>query len=49
MMTVLHIRLQDINIIKEPIVYYWWFKTTCFRQLLSLPYEEIDNEKIVIK
>ena len=49
MMTVSHIRLHDVKITKEPIVYYWWFKTSCFKQLLSLPYEEIDNEKIVIK
>lgn len=49
MMTVADIRLQDTRITKEPIVYYWWFKTSCFTQLLSLPYEEIDNEKIVIR
>jgi len=49
MMTVANIRLQDTKITKEPIVYYWWFKTACFSQLLSLLDEELDNEKIVIK
>ncbi len=49
MMTVANIRLQDTKITKEPIVYYWWFKTACFCQLLSLLDEELDNEKIVIK
>ena len=49
MMTVANIRLQHTKITKEPIVYYWWFKTACFSQLLSLLDEEIDNEKIVIK
>lgn len=48
-MTVANIRLQDTKITKEPIVYYWWFKTACFSQLLSLLDEELDNEKIVIK
>ena len=49
MMTVANIRLQNTKITKEPIVYYWWFKTACFSQLLSLPFEELDIEKIVIK
>lgn len=49
MMTVANIRLQDTKITKEPIVYYWWFKTACFSQLLGLLDEELDNEKIVIK
>ena len=49
MMKVANIRLQDTKITKEPIVYYWWFKTACFNQLLSLLDEELDNEKIVIK
>lgn len=49
MMTVGNIRLQDIKITKDPIVYYWWFKTDCFKQLLSLLNEEIDYKKIVIK
>lgn len=49
MMTVANIRLQDTKITKEPIVYYWWFKTACFSKLLSLLDEELDNEKIVIK
>ena len=49
MMTVANIRLQDTKITKEPIVYYWWFKTACFSQLLSLLDEELDNEKIVVK
>ena len=43
-MTVANIRLQDTKITKEPIVYYWWFKTACFSQLLSLLDEELDNE-----
>jgi hypothetical protein len=48
-MMVVNIRLQDIKITKEPIVYYWWFKTSCFNQLLSLAHEEIEDEKITIK
>lgn len=49
MIKVSDIRLQDFKITKDPIVYYWWFKTNCFRQLLSLVYEEIDIEKIDVK
>jgi hypothetical protein len=48
-MTVANIRQQDIKITKEPIVYYWWFKTSCFNQLLSLLFEEIEDEKIATK
>ena len=49
MMKVANIRLQNIKITKEPIIYYWWFKTTCFSRLLDLPFKEIEKEKIAIK
>lgn len=48
-MTVENIRLQDTKITKEPIVYYWWFKTSCFENLLNLLYTEIDFERILIR
>lgn len=48
-MTVSNIRLQDIKITKEPIVYYWWFKAACFDQLLGLLKAEIDFERIRVK
>ena len=48
-MMVANIRLNYIRITKEPIIYYWWFKTSCFNQLLSLLYEEIEVEKITTK
>jgi hypothetical protein len=48
-MTVANIRLQDIKITIKPIIYYWWFKTTCFNQLLILPHKEIDYKKISIQ
>ena len=49
MMTVANIRHQNIKITKEPIVYYWWFKISCFSQVLGLLYEEIDDKRILIK
>jgi hypothetical protein len=49
MIKVSNIRLQDVKITKEPIIYYWWFKTTCFEQLLNLPHKEIENKRITIK
>jgi hypothetical protein len=49
MMKVSNIRIQDIKITKEPIVYYWWFKTSCFNNLLSLLNGEINVENIVTK
>ena len=49
MMKVSNIRIQDIKITKEPIVYYWWFKTSCFDNLLCLLNGEINIENIVTK
>ncbi len=49
MIKVENIRNRDIRITTEPIVYYWWFKTTCFSQLLSLLSSEINLENIVVK
>ena len=40
------IRLREIKITNEPIVYYWWFKTEIFGDLLNKLYSEIDLNKI---
>ena len=49
MMTVANIRSQDIRITKDSIVYYWWFKTACFEQLLNLLNHEIEFDRILVK
>lgn len=49
MMTVANIRNQNIKITNDPIVYYWWFKTSCFDNLLNKLYTEIDFERILTK
>lgn len=49
MIAVKDIRDKDLRITNKPIVYYWWFKTSCFEQLLALLKEEIDFGRIVIK
>lgn len=43
------IRREQIKITKEPIVYYWWFRKSCFNTLLNLLNEEIDFERILLK
>ncbi|WP_298266180.1 GIY-YIG nuclease family protein [uncultured Lutibacter sp.] len=43
------IRENNIKITKEPIVYYWWFKTNIFGDLLSKVETEIEFEKIKLK
>lgn len=48
-MTVSDIRIQDIRITNEPIVYYWWFKINCFDNLLNLLNTETDFERILIR
>ena len=40
------IRLNEIKITNEPIVYYWWFKTEIFGVLLSKLNSEIDLNKV---
>jgi len=45
--TVAYIRNPDIRITTEPIVYYWWFKTSCFDKLLDLLNKEIDKGRIL--
>ena len=40
------IRLKEIKITNEPIVYYWWFKTEIFGELLNKLYSEIDLNEI---
>ena len=40
------IRENELKITKEPIVYYWWFKTNIFGNLLSKLKTEIEIERI---
>jgi hypothetical protein len=49
MITVANIRNQNIKITNDPIVYYWWFKTNCFDNLLNLLHREIDIARILIR
>jgi len=50
MITVKNIREQEIKITKGPIVYYWWFKTSCFNELFSnFPKNEINFNKLLFK
>lgn len=44
-----NIRENNIKISKEPIVYYWWFKTSVFNNLLSKLESEIEFEKVKLK
>ncbi len=44
--TVNEIRLKEIKITNNPIVYYWWFKTEIFAELLVKLNSEIDLNKI---
>ena len=44
-----NIRENNIKITKEPIVYYWWFKTDIFNNLLSKLESEIEFEKVKLK
>ncbi|MCF7569678.1 hypothetical protein L3X37_15125 [Sabulilitoribacter arenilitoris] len=44
--SVKEIRQNGIEITNEPIVYYWWFKTDIFNQLLNKLNSEIDLNKI---
>jgi hypothetical protein len=44
-----NIRENNIKITKEPIVYYWWFKTNVFNNLLSKLESEIEFEKVKLK
>lgn len=46
MIAVSDIRTQNIKITRRPIVYYWWFKSSCFEQLFRLLNEEIKYKKI---
>jgi hypothetical protein len=43
------IRENELKITKEPIVYYWWFKTNIFGNLLSKLETEIEFERIELK
>jgi hypothetical protein len=43
------IRDKNITITKEPIIYYWWFKTNIFYNLLSKLKSEIEFNKIELK
>jgi hypothetical protein len=49
MLTVANIRKQKIKITNDPIVYYWWFKKSCFDNLLNELFTEIDFERILTK
>ena len=49
MIPVATIRSQNIKITNGPIVYYWWFNTACFEQLLHFLNQEIDFDQILIK
>jgi len=44
-----NIRNNNIKITKEPIIYYWWFKTSIFNELLSELKSEIEFKKIKIR
>ncbi|MCR8666236.1 hypothetical protein NO995_00940 [Aestuariibaculum sp. M13] len=44
--SVKEIRQKNIEITNSPIVYYWWFKTDIFNQLLNKLNSEIDLNKI---
>lgn len=45
---VVSIRNQDIKITNNPIVYYWWFKSSCLNRLLSKLRDQIDFNKIKV-
>ena len=47
MITVASIRNQNIVITNQPIIYYWWFKTSCFNNLFKLLGLEINNQRIL--
>lgn len=49
MIKVSDIRLNNLQITKKPIIYFWWFKTSCFQELFRLIKTEIQIEKIKIK
>lgn len=49
MMRVANIRHQNIRITNNPIVYYWWFKKSCFDNLLKLLDTEIYINRILVK
>lgn len=49
LLEVKNIRENNIKITKKPIVYYWWFKTNIFNNLLSKLESEIEFEKVKLK
>jgi len=49
MIAVHTIRRDNVKITKESIVYYWWFKQSCFKQLLKLLGNEVDYSKITVR
>lgn len=49
MIKVSDIRLNNIQITKKSIIYFWWFKTSCFELLFELLHSEIEINKIKIR
>jgi hypothetical protein len=46
MIAVSDIRNQGVKITNQPIIYYWWFKTSSFEKLFALLKDEIDFNRI---
>lgn len=49
LLEVKNIREKNLKISKEPIIYYWWFKTSVFFDLLSKLESEIEFDKIKLQ